>query len=82
MTEKFLAVSMRGSEFMFDKKRMIAVPKSSAPKIADVLNKIKYKLKNDNEVWCVHDNDFYYNDYIDSEIKRYGKRMPVYNYYG
>lgn len=82
MREKFIAVSIKGQEFTFDKRRMIAVPTSSAKKIADVLTEMKYKLKNDNEVWYVHDNDFYYNDYIDSEIKRYSKRMPVYRYHG
>ena len=81
MTEKFIAVSPKGQEFMFDKRRMIAVPKTSAKKIADALTKAKYKLK-DGEVWFVHDNDFYYNDYISSEIKRYGRRMPIYAYYG
>lgn len=81
MTEKFITVSKKGQEFVFDRRRMIAVPTSSAKKIADTLTELKYKLK-EGEVWHVHDNDFYYNDMIDSEIKRYGKRMPVYAYYG
>ena len=81
MTEKFIAASVKGQEFLFDKRRMIAVPKSSAQKIADVLNNLKYKLK-DGEVWFVHDNDWFFNDYIFEEIKRYGSRMPIHRYQG
>ena len=81
MTKKFIAVSKKGQEFVFDRRRMIAVPTSSAKKIADTLTELKYKLK-EGEVWHVHDNDFYYNNMIDNEIKKYGKRMPVYAYYG
>ena len=80
MTEKFIARAIEGQEFIFDKRMMIAVPKTSATKIADALTKLRYKLK-DGEVWHVYDNDWYYNDYINQEIKRYGKRMPIYRYY-
>jgi len=82
MVKKFIAVSMKGKEFMFDKTRMIGVPEGSARKIADELNRQKYKLKKDDEVWYPHDNDWYYNGFIDSEIRRYGNRMPIYKYYG
>ena len=81
MTEKFIAASVKGKEFLFDKSRMIAVPKTSAQKIADALNKLNYKLK-DSETWFVHNNDSYFNDFIDYEIKRYGNRMPVHMYRG
>ena len=81
MTEKFIARAIKGQEFIFDKRIMIAVPKTSATRIADALTKMRYKLK-DGEVWHVYDNDWYYNDFITGEIKRYGNRMNVYNYYG
>ena len=82
MTEKFIAIAPKGKEFMFDATRSIAVPKSSASKIVDVLNELKYMIKNDNETWWIYDNDWYYNSLIMYQIKRYGNRMPVYNYYG
>lgn len=81
MTGKFIARSIKGQEFMFSTASMIAVPESSASKIADALNRIGYELKA-GETWHVHNNDGYYNSMIDREIKRYGKRMPVYKYYG
>ena len=84
MTEKFIAVAPKGKEFVFDKKRMIAVPTSSARKIADVLTKVKYRIQdNTKEVWHVYDNDFYYNDYISEEIKTFRKEsLKVHPYYG
>ncbi len=83
MTEKFIAISAKGHEFLYKRSSMIAVPTKDAQKIADVLNEQKYKIGDiETEVWYVHDNDYMANDYIESEIKRYGKRMPVCRYYG
>ena len=81
MTEKFIAIAPKGQEYIFNKASMIAVPTPTAQKIADALTEMKYKLK-EGQVWHVYDNDWYYNDYIGSEIKKYGKRMPVVAYHG
>ena len=81
MVSKFIAKAVKGQEFLFSKQSMIGVPSSSALKIATALNNMKYELK-EGQVWHVYDNDYYYNDFIDREIKRYGKRMPIYRYYG
>lgn len=83
MTEKFIAIAVKGQEFVFKKSSMIAVPTQSAKKIADTLNELKYQLKSDNETWFVYDNDWYYDSCIAAEIKRYSaRRMPVYAYHG
>lgn len=81
MTQKFIAIANKGQEFSFKRSSMIAVPSSSAKKIADVLTDIRYKL-NEGEVWHVYDNDYYYNDYIGSEIRRFGKSLKIYSYCG
>ena len=82
MTEKFIAIAPKGKEFVFKTSTMIAVPTSSAHKIAKTLNNLGYKLK-DGETWHVYDNDSYYNDMIARQIKRYSNRnMPVYTYFG
>ena len=81
MTQKFIAIANKGQEFSFKRSSMIAVPSSSAKKIADALTNIRYKLSS-GEVWHVYDNDYYYNDYIGSEIRRLGKSIKVYPYYG
>ena len=82
MTEKFIAIAPKGAEYLYRKSSMIAVPKSSAIKIMIALNNLRYKLK-DGEVWHIYDNDWYTNDFISSEIKRYSnKKMSVVRYYG
>lgn len=82
MTEKFIAKAVKGREFLFSLSSAIAVPKTSAQKIADTLNNLKYRL-GESEVWHVYDNDSYYNDYISDEIKRYSDtKMKVYRYHG
>jgi hypothetical protein len=82
MTEKFIAIAPKGAEYLYRRSSMIAVPKSSAIKIMTTLNNLRYKLK-DGEVWHVYDNDWYSNDYIDGEIKRYNpNHIKVYKYKG
>lgn len=85
MTKLFIAVACKEKPFMFDKSRMIAVPEKSAQQIADMLTKQGYKLKDrELEIWHVFNNDYYYNDYIGMEIKRYSvnRNVKVYKYYG
>jgi hypothetical protein len=82
MTQKFIAIAAKGKEFLYNKRSMIAVPTKSAQRIADMLNAVNYKLK-DGQTWWVYDNDWYTNDYIESEIKRCGKgNLKVYRYEG
>lgn len=81
MTEKFIAIAPKGKEFLYRRSSMIAVPKSSAVKIMTTLNNLRYQLK-DGEVWHIYDNDWYHNDHIDKEIKRYSNRMSIVRYYG
>lgn len=82
MTEKFIAIAPKGAEYLYRRSSMIAVPKSSGVKIMTTLNNLRYKLK-DGEVWHIYDNDWYSNDFIESEIKRYSnKRMSVVRYDG
>ncbi len=81
MTEKFIAIAPKGQEFFYKRSSMIAVPKTSANKIAKALTDLQYKIK-DGEVWHVYDNNWAANYSIEKEIKRYGKRMPVYRYEG
>ena len=83
MPEKLIAIAPKGKEFIFKTSLMIAVPKSSAVKIRNRLNRERYKLK-DGEVWHIYDNDAYYNDMITGIIKRYSetRNVPIYNYYG
>lgn len=82
MKKYFLAISCKGSEFMFRRSDGIAVPAASAKKIRDQLNKIRFKLSSDTQVWEIHENNSYYNNFIDYEIKSYkpGKNIKLYTY--
>lgn len=81
MTQKFIAIAVKGHEFLFSKASMIAVPTRTAQKIADALNRVRYKLK-EGHIWWVFDNDSYYNDYITEQIKCYSSKrnLKVYKY--
>ena len=81
MSKKFIAITAEGKEFMYKTSSMIAVPSSSAQDIADALTREKYQIK-DGQKWHVYNNDWYSDSLIARQIKRYGRRMPVYSYYG
>ena len=83
MKKYFIAISAKGSEFLYRKSTAVAVPTKSAQAIAEALNKINYKLK-PGEVWHVHENDWITNDYIQTEIRSYSpnKNIKVYKYNG
>ena len=45
MTQKFVAITCIGSEYLYSRSTMIAVPTKSAQLIANALNEISYQLK-------------------------------------
>lgn len=49
-----LAKSIKGHEFIYSPKSAHGVPKSSARKIMDALNRAGYDLK-DDQVWHIHE---------------------------
>ena len=69
MTQKFIAITHKGQEYIFSKTHMIAVPTKSAEFIKETLNKKNYMLK-ENEVWHIYDNDWYYDQLINDRISR------------
>lgn len=83
MNKYFLAIAAKGSEFLYRKSTMIAVPTKSARSIMEALNKTGYKLKA-GEVWHIYENDTYNNDFISEQIKSYSpnKNIKVYRYHG
>ena len=69
MKKYFVAKSVKDHEYLYNKASAILVPTASARKICDALNNIKYQLKA-GEIWHIHENDFYIDDFIPFEIKR------------
>lgn len=55
---KIIAKSCKGKEFLYNAKSARKVSEKSAEKILNVLNSVKWDLK-DDEIWHIHDVDEY-----------------------
>lgn len=53
----FVAIAVKGKEFLYRANTRLSVPKSSANKIREILNKTGYHLR-DGEIWHVYDTEF------------------------
>lgn len=60
---KLLAIAPKGREYLHSRQNAGYAPDASAQKICDILNQIKYLLK-DGETWHIYDYDFTMDDYI------------------
>ena len=72
MQNNFVAIAVKGKEFLYKRSSMIAVPNDRAQNVIDMLNKRKYLLK-DGEIWHVYENDPYTDMEIGKEIKQVRK---------
>lgn len=65
-----VAKSLKGQEFLYNARSAHAVPKTSAKKICQALNDIKYQLK-ESEVWYLHEVDQYDIAYIFADGQKF-----------
>ena len=72
MQNNFVAIAVKGKEFLYKRSSMIAVPNGRANDVVNILNKKKYLIK-DGEVWHVYENDGYTNMNIGREIRQVRK---------
>lgn len=72
MQDNFVAIAVKGKEFLYKRNSMIAVPNGRANDVVDILNKRKYLIK-DGEIWHVYENDGYTDMQIGKEIKQVRK---------
>ena len=63
---KLIATTQNGTEFFHSKENAFFCD-SNAQKIADILNKNKYKIK-EGEHWHIYDYDFTHDMYTDCKI--------------
>ena len=78
---KLIAKTQKGTEFFHSKKNAFFAPDSSANKICKVMNDVKFRIENDNEVWHVYDYDFTQDDYVTCRLSIYKgqvKLKPLY----
>lgn len=73
---KVLAITTRGSEYLYSYRTAHKVNARKAQAIADILNEKRYMLHDDAHIWHVYEIDQYDNAYVfasDQEF-RAGKR--------
>lgn len=81
MTENFIAIAVKGKEFLYKRSSMIAVPRSSAFKIAELLNSQNYMIK-EGEVWHVFEACWEDKYYIGKTIRSFRKgRVIIHSQY-
>ena len=81
MKKYFLAIAAKDAEFFYKKNTCIYVPEKSADKIAELLNNIKYWIKDETrETWHKYETSYTASLYIDKEIKSYPKsgKLKIY----
>ena len=72
MQDNFVAIAVKGKEFLYKRSSMIAVPNGRANDVVRVLNNNRYLLK-DGEIWHSYENDGYTDMQIGKEIKQVRK---------
>ena len=70
MCRTILAKTTPGAEFVYNAKSAHRVNKAKADKIADLLNRAKYKLK-DGEIWYRYEVDHYDIAYNYAEYQQF-----------
>lgn len=77
---KFIAIAVKGQEFLYKRSSMLEVSERSAQMIADALTKARYMLK-DGEVWHVFEAEYGDKDFMNGRVRNIGKgKLRVYNY--
>jgi hypothetical protein len=74
---KLIAKTQKGTEFFHSKKNAFFAPDSSANKICKIMNDVKFRIENNNEVWHVYDYDFTQDDYVDSRLSIYKGKVKL-----
>ena len=72
MQNNFVAIAVKGKEFLYKRSSMIAVHNGRANDVVRVLNNNRYLLK-DGEIWHSYENDGYTDIQIGKEIKQVRK---------
>ena len=74
---KLIAKTQKGTEFFHSKKEAYFAPDSSAEKICTIMNKVKYSLKSDEELWYVYDYDFSQDLYVTGKLSIYKGQIKL-----
>lgn len=65
---KLIAKTNKGTEYFHSKENAFFVSDRSAKKICEVMNNVKFRLRNDNEVWHIYDYDYGQGNYVTGKL--------------
>lgn len=74
---KLIAKTQKGTEFLHSKKNAFFAPDSSANKICKIMNDVKFRIENENEVWHVYDYDFTQDMYVTGRLSIYKGQVKL-----
>ena len=74
---KLIAKTQNGKEFLHSKEDAFFAPNSSADKICKIMNDVKFRLKNDTEIWFVYDYDCTQEMYVTSRLSIYRGQVKL-----
>jgi hypothetical protein len=70
-TMKLIAQTVKGFEYLHSKELAFFAPNASADKICKVMNDVRFRLKNENEIYHVYEYDIMQDDYVMHRLSIY-----------
>lgn len=74
---KLIAKTQKGKEFLHSKENAFFAPDASANKICKIMNDVKFRIKNDTELWFVYDYDISQDMYVTGRLSIYKGQIKV-----
>lgn len=68
---KLIAMAVKGKEYLHSRQNDFFVSDRSAKKICEVINDVKFRIKNDSETWHIYDYDFTQESYVTGKLAIY-----------
>ena len=68
---KLIAMAIKGKEYLHSRQNAFFVSDRSAKKICEIMNNVKFRIKNDSETWHIYDYDFTQESYVTGKLTIY-----------
>jgi hypothetical protein len=65
---KLIAMTVKGKEYLHSKTYAFFASDRSAKKICEVMNNVKFRIKNNLETWYIYDYDFTQESYVTGKL--------------
>ena len=74
---KLIAKTRNGTEFFHSKQNAYFVPDASADTICKIMNDVRFRLQNEDEVWFVYDYDYSQEFYVTGRLSIYKGQVKI-----